>query len=115
MRRREVRPLQQPRDPVRHAAEARLRPAMRRERHPQRGLARLRDTKEGKRWHAVLAGAPPRFSRTPRGPALPEGLNAEQRAALELADRAEDVALVLENERRMMAADHAAIIQNPLR
>jgi len=58
------------------------------------GLARLRDTKEGRRWHAVLAGAPPRFARAPRGPALDERLNAEQRAALELADRAEDVALV---------------------
>jgi superfamily I DNA and/or RNA helicase len=58
------------------------------------GLARLRDTREGKRWHAVLAGATPRFARAPRGPALDVRLNAEQRAALELADRAEDLALV---------------------
>jgi superfamily I DNA and/or RNA helicase len=58
------------------------------------GLARLRDTKEGKRWHGVLAGAPPRFARAPPGPALDVRLNAEQRAALDLADRAEDLALV---------------------
>ena len=58
------------------------------------GLARLRDEKIGKRWHPVLAGAAPRFLPAPRGPALPHALNPEQAAALELADRAEDVALV---------------------
>ncbi|HEY6099004.1 MAG TPA: AAA domain-containing protein [Anaeromyxobacter sp.] len=58
------------------------------------GLARLRDEKAGKRWHAVLSGTPPRFLSRPRGPVLGHGLNAEQAAALDLADRAEDVALV---------------------
>jgi superfamily I DNA and/or RNA helicase len=58
------------------------------------GLARLRDDKAGKRWHAVLGGAPARFQDRPRGPALPHALNAEQAAALDLADRAEDLALV---------------------
>jgi ATP-dependent RNA/DNA helicase IGHMBP2 len=58
------------------------------------GLARLRDDKAGKRWHAVLSGTPPRFLARPRGPALPHRLNLEQAAALDLADRAEDVALV---------------------
>jgi ATP-dependent RNA/DNA helicase IGHMBP2 len=58
------------------------------------GLARLRDDKAGKRWHAVLSGTPPRFLSRPRGPALDHRLNAEQSAALDLADRAEDVALV---------------------
>jgi len=58
------------------------------------GLARLRDEKAGVRWHEVLSGHAPRFLARPRGPALPEALNAEQRRALDLADRAEDVALV---------------------
>ncbi|HEX9244442.1 MAG TPA: AAA domain-containing protein [Anaeromyxobacter sp.] len=59
------------------------------------GIARLRDERAGKRWHAVLAGtAPPRFLSAPRGPALPHRLNAEQATALDLADRAEDLALV---------------------
>ncbi len=58
------------------------------------GLARLRDEKAGKRWHAVLSGAPPQFRSRPRGPALEARLNAKQEAALDLADRAEDVALV---------------------
>jgi hypothetical protein len=58
------------------------------------GIARIREEKAGRRWHAVLAGASPRFLAAPRGPALPHGLNAEQEAALDLADRAEDVALV---------------------
>jgi hypothetical protein len=58
------------------------------------GLGRLRDERPGRRWHAVLAGGTPRFLRAPRGPALASRLNAEQQAALELADRAEDLALV---------------------
>ena len=58
------------------------------------GLTRLRDEKAGRRWHAVLSGTPPRFLSRPRGPALDHSLNAEQTAALDLADRAEDVALV---------------------
>ncbi len=58
------------------------------------GIARLRDEKAGKRWHAVLTGEPARFLRAARGPSLPHALNEEQAAALDLADRAEDVALV---------------------
>ncbi len=59
------------------------------------GLRRLREEREGKRWHALLAGAPPRFLARPRGPAADgAALNPEQRAALDLADRAEDLALV---------------------
>jgi superfamily I DNA and/or RNA helicase len=58
------------------------------------GLARVRDAREGKRWHAVLGGVPPRFLRAARGPELGTALNAEQGAALDLADRAEDLALV---------------------
>ncbi|MFO0585056.1 MAG: AAA domain-containing protein [Anaeromyxobacter sp.] len=57
-------------------------------------LARVRDEQAGRRWHAVLGGAAPRFSARPRGPALPHALNAEQAAALDLADRSDDVALV---------------------
>ena len=49
---------------------------------------------EGKRWHAVLCGESPRFLPRPRGPPLPTSLAPEQEAALELADRALDVALV---------------------
>ena len=58
------------------------------------GLARLREEKAGRRWHPVLSAEPPRFLARPRGPALDHGLNAEQAAALDLADRAEDLALV---------------------
>jgi Cdc6-like AAA superfamily ATPase len=58
------------------------------------GLGRLRETREGRRWHAVLSGVAPRHTRAPRGPALETRLNAEQAAALDLADRAEDLALV---------------------
>ncbi|HEX8909207.1 MAG TPA: AAA domain-containing protein, partial [Anaeromyxobacteraceae bacterium] len=58
------------------------------------GLGRMASSKEGRRWHAVLAGAPSRFGERARGPALPAALNAEQQRALDLADRAEDLALV---------------------
>jgi hypothetical protein len=64
------------------------------------GLRRLREEPEGRRWHAVLAGEAPRFRDRARGPrGLPAGLpgarpNAEQERALDLADRAEDLALV---------------------
>jgi ATP-dependent RNA/DNA helicase IGHMBP2 len=74
------------------------------------GLSRLAEAKEGRRWHAALAGAPPRFrERAPRpGPEASSqagdepppydprrpALNAEQERALDLADRAEDLALV---------------------
>jgi ATP-dependent RNA/DNA helicase IGHMBP2 len=58
------------------------------------GLARLRDDRAGRRWHGVLTGDAPRFLHRARGPALDDGLNPEQSRALELADRAEDLALV---------------------
>ncbi|WP_408629665.1 AAA domain-containing protein [Anaeromyxobacter oryzisoli] len=58
------------------------------------GLSRLRTDRAGRRWHGPLSGAPPRFLPRPRGPALEAALNGEQRAALDLADRAEDLALV---------------------
>jgi predicted DNA helicase len=60
------------------------------------GLARVRDAREGRRWHAVLAGGAPRFLASAPGAALPPlaPLNPEQRQALELADRALDLALV---------------------
>ncbi len=60
----------------------------------QAGLRRLREEPGGRRWHGVLGGAPPRLLPAPRGPDLPARLNPEQRAALDLADRAEDLALV---------------------
>ncbi|HEX7623354.1 MAG TPA: AAA family ATPase, partial [Anaeromyxobacteraceae bacterium] len=59
------------------------------------GLTRMAETDHGRRWHAVLGGgAAPRFEARPRGPVLAARLNAEQERALELADRANDVALV---------------------
>jgi hypothetical protein len=62
------------------------------------GLRRMRDTKEGKRWHAVLGGTPPRFEkRAPQAVQpvqLGAPLNTEQQQALDLADRALDLALV---------------------
>ncbi len=65
------------------------------------GLRRMAG-EEGKRWRPLLTGAAPRFSSRPRGPALAVGLdhppraefNARQQAALDLADRADDLALV---------------------
>ena len=59
------------------------------------GLTRMAETAEGRRWHGVLGGgSAPRFEARPRGPALAVRLNAEQEQALDLADRAADVALV---------------------
>jgi hypothetical protein len=83
------------------------------------GLRRMRESREGERWHAVLAGERPRFeSARPERSAGPQdrrgvegrastaageaglrsartdGLNPEQAAALDLARRALDVALV---------------------
>jgi superfamily I DNA and/or RNA helicase len=59
------------------------------------GLRRVAGTPEGRRWHAVLAGSPPRFLARPRPGALPgDPLNAEQARAVDLAERAEDLALV---------------------
>jgi superfamily I DNA and/or RNA helicase len=58
------------------------------------GLRRLEGEAGGRRWHRVLGGEPPRFLPRPRGPALPARLNPEQERALDLADRAEDHALV---------------------
>ena len=57
------------------------------------GLRRV-GSEDGKRWHAVLRGEVPRFLPRPRGPALPTSLAPEQEAALDLADRALDLALV---------------------
>jgi len=58
------------------------------------GLRRLLEEREGRRWHGILVGDRPRFLDRPRGPELPARLNAEQDAALDLAERALDVALV---------------------
>jgi superfamily I DNA and/or RNA helicase len=58
------------------------------------GLRRFRTEPAGKRWHGVLGGTPPRFLSRPRGASEPAGLNAEQRRAFDLAERAEDLALV---------------------
>jgi hypothetical protein len=58
-------------------------------------VRRMRETKEGKRWHAVLSGAAPRFdpaASTAGSAGAP--LNPEQAAAALLAERARDVALV---------------------
>jgi ATP-dependent RNA/DNA helicase IGHMBP2 len=61
----------------------------------QAGLTRIRDAREGKRWHAVLEGARPRFlGAAPPFAGAPGSLNQEQAAAVDLADRALDVALV---------------------
>jgi len=57
-------------------------------------VRRFRNDAAAKRWRGVLSGTPPRFLARPRGGAAPTALNREQRAALELADRAEDLALV---------------------
>ncbi len=57
------------------------------------GLRRMAG-EEGRRWRPLLTGTAPRFEPRPRGPELPCALNQEQRAALDLADRALDLALV---------------------
>ncbi len=58
------------------------------------GLARIRGEAAGRRWHPILSGEAPRFRSAARGPDLAAALNPEQARALDLADRAEDVALV---------------------
>jgi ATP-dependent RNA/DNA helicase IGHMBP2 len=60
------------------------------------GLRRMAEAKEGRRWHALLGGAPPRFLERAPAPALDPAapLNPEQRRAVDRADRALDVALV---------------------
>jgi superfamily I DNA and/or RNA helicase len=57
------------------------------------GLRRVASA-EGKRWHAALSGEAPRFLSRAPGPVLSSSLAPEQEAALDLADRALDVALV---------------------
>jgi len=68
-------------------------------------VRRMRDSKEGKRWHAVLSGSPPRFEgAAAREDALHTedrdtnevagALNPEQRRAVELSERALDLSLV---------------------
>jgi superfamily I DNA and/or RNA helicase len=59
------------------------------------GVRRLETSREGARWHRVLAGEPPRFEDGP--PAAtepPAALNEEQRQALWHCERALDLALV---------------------
>jgi ATP-dependent RNA/DNA helicase IGHMBP2 len=58
------------------------------------GVARMASAKEGRRWHALLRGEPLRFEERARGPELAAELNPEQARALDLADRALDLALV---------------------
>jgi superfamily I DNA and/or RNA helicase len=61
-------------------------------------VRRMGEEKTATRWHPVLTGSPPRFGDRPRdAPAAPKAgppLNAEQQAAVSLAERAEDIALV---------------------
>ncbi|BDG09872.1 AAA domain-containing protein [Anaeromyxobacter paludicola] len=58
------------------------------------GVRRIGE-KEARRWQPLLTGAPPRFEdRAPPGGTAPAGLNPEQRRALDLCERALDVALV---------------------
>ena len=58
------------------------------------GVARMGAEPAGKRWHGALAGGALRFSTRRRGPEPGGGGNPEQEAAVELAERAEDLALV---------------------
>ncbi len=57
-------------------------------------VRRIGESVEGKRWRQALLGEAPRFESRPPGPLLPTRLNGEQQAALDLADRALDIALV---------------------
>jgi ATP-dependent RNA/DNA helicase IGHMBP2 len=57
------------------------------------GLRRMAG-EEGRRWRPLLTGAAPRFAPGPPGPEPAGPLNQEQRAALALAERALDLALV---------------------
>jgi len=57
------------------------------------GLRRIAVERDGKRWHRILSGEAPRFRERPRSSA-PPSLNPEQRRAVELAERADDLALV---------------------
>ena len=54
----------------------------------------VRGISEATRWHGPLRGEPLRFRGAAAGPRLEHHLNAEQEQALELADRALDIALV---------------------
>ncbi len=63
------------------------------------GVRRMAEWKEGKRWHAVLGGSAPRFETGARTLSSSSGiavtrLNPEQARALDLAERAQDLALV---------------------
>ena len=60
----------------------------------QRLSGAVRRMREARRWHAVLRGEPPRFEARPRAGEPAAALNAEQQAALDLAERAQDVMLV---------------------
>jgi predicted DNA helicase len=57
------------------------------------GVARMGAEPPGRRWHGALAGGALRFAAR-RGPAPGGGGNPEQEAAVDLAERAEDLALV---------------------
>ena len=54
----------------------------------------VRRMREARRWHPVLRGEPPRFDDRPRSTEDAPALNAEQKAALALAERAQDFSLV---------------------
>ena len=54
----------------------------------------VRRMREARRWHAVLRGEAPRFEDRAREGAPALALNSEQQAALELAERAQDLMLV---------------------
>ena len=54
----------------------------------------VRRMREARRWHAVLREEAPRFESRPRPGEAAASLNAEQQAALDLAERAQDLMLV---------------------
>ncbi|HVP68802.1 MAG TPA: AAA domain-containing protein [Anaeromyxobacteraceae bacterium] len=57
------------------------------------GVRRMAEEREGRRWHRVLSGEAPRLRERARpGPA--PAMNPEQRLAVEIAGRADDLALV---------------------